>query len=89
MDPQWADFLMSPIINTTISKLISTAAEEISLAVGCKKELETLQNKLRMIKDVLLDAEERQVRDRAVKGWLEKLRDVVFEADDVLDEGDC
>ncbi|GKV31560.1 hypothetical protein SLEP1_g40239 [Rubroshorea leprosula] len=86
MDPQWADFLMSPIINTTISKLISTAADEISLAVGCKKELETLQNKLRMIKDVLLDAEERQVRDRAVKGWLEKLRDVVFEADDVLDE---
>ncbi|GKV17372.1 hypothetical protein SLEP1_g27887 [Rubroshorea leprosula] len=86
MDPQWADLLLSPIINTTISKLISNAAEQINLAVGWKKELETLQNKLRMIKDVLLDAEERQVRDRAVKGWLEKLRDVVFEADDVLDE---
>ncbi|GKV17367.1 hypothetical protein SLEP1_g27881 [Rubroshorea leprosula] len=86
MDPQWVDLLLSPIINTTISKLISTAAEQISLAVCWKKELETLQNKLRMIKDVLLDAEERQVRDRAVKGWLEKLRDVVFEADDVLDE---
>ncbi|GKV38985.1 hypothetical protein SLEP1_g46831 [Rubroshorea leprosula] len=86
MDPQWADLLLSPIINTTISKLISTAAEQISLAIGWKKELETLQNKLRMIKDVLLDAEERQVRDHAVKDWLEKLRDVVFEADDVLDE---
>ncbi|GLT27380.1 hypothetical protein SLA2020_023840 [Shorea laevis] len=86
MDPQWADLLLSPIISTTISKLISTAAEQISLAVGWKGELETLQNKLRTIKDVLLDAEERQVRDRAVKGWLEKLRDVVFEADDVLDE---
>ncbi|GKV31550.1 hypothetical protein SLEP1_g40229 [Rubroshorea leprosula] len=86
MDPQWADLLLSPIINTTISKLISTAAEQISLAVGWKKELETLQSKLRMIKDVLLDAEERRVRDRAVKGWLEKLRDVVIEVDDVLDE---
>ncbi|GLT63807.1 hypothetical protein SLA2020_363410, partial [Shorea laevis] len=86
MDPQWAHLLLSPIINTTISKLISFAAEQISLGVGWKKELETLQNKLRMIKDVLLDAEERQVRDRAVKGWLEKLRDVVYEADDVLDE---
>ncbi|GLT27106.1 hypothetical protein SLA2020_021330 [Shorea laevis] len=78
--------LLSAIIDTAISNLISAAAEQISLAVGWEEELETLQNKLRMIKDVLLDAEERQVRDRAVKGWLEKLRDVVFEADDVLDE---
>ncbi|GKV31568.1 hypothetical protein SLEP1_g40246 [Rubroshorea leprosula] len=86
MDLQWADLLLSPIINTTISKLISTVAEQISLAVCWKEELETLQNKLRTIKDVLLDAEERKVQDRAVKGWLEKLRDVVFEAEDVLDE---
>ncbi|GLT99182.1 hypothetical protein SLE2022_166370 [Rubroshorea leprosula] len=78
--------LLSAIIDTAISNLISAATEQISLAVGWEEELETLQNKLRMIKDVLLDADERQVRDRAVKGWLEKLRDVVFEADDVLDE---
>ncbi|GKV38986.1 hypothetical protein SLEP1_g46832 [Rubroshorea leprosula] len=78
--------LLSAIIDSAISNLISAATEQISLALGWEEELETLQNKLRMIKDVLLDADERQVRDRAVKGWLEKLRDVVFEADDVLDE---
>ncbi|GLT45139.1 hypothetical protein SLA2020_189920 [Shorea laevis] len=86
MDPQWADLLLSPIINTTISKLISTAAEQISLAVGWKKELASLKDKLSMVQAVLKDAEEKQVSDPAVKLWLERLRDVVYEADDVLDE---
>ncbi|GLT27103.1 hypothetical protein SLA2020_021300 [Shorea laevis] len=86
MDPQWADLLLSPIINTTISKLISTAAEQISLAFGWKKELASLKDKLIVVQAVLKDAEEKQVSDPAVKLWLERLRDVVYEADDVLDE---
>ncbi|GKV38990.1 hypothetical protein SLEP1_g46836 [Rubroshorea leprosula] len=86
MDPQWANLLLSPIINTTISKLISTATEEISLAVGWKKELASLQDKLILVQAVLKDAEEKQVSDPAVKLWLERLRDVVYEADNVLDE---
>ncbi|GLT45141.1 hypothetical protein SLA2020_189940 [Shorea laevis] len=86
MGPQWADLLLSPIINTTISKLISTAAEQISLAVGWKKELASLKDKLLMVQAVLKDAEEKQVSDPAVKLWLERLRDVVYEADNVLDE---
>ncbi|GLT33364.1 hypothetical protein SLA2020_079600 [Shorea laevis] len=86
MDPQWADPLLSPIISTTISKLISAAAGKISLAVNWRRELATLQEKLTMIKYLLEDAEERRVRDLAVKHWLEKLKDVAREIDDVLDE---
>ncbi|GLT27385.1 hypothetical protein SLA2020_023880 [Shorea laevis] len=86
MDPQWVDLLLSVIINTTISKLISTATEQISLVVGWKKELASLKNKLIMVQAVLKDAEEKQVSDPVVKLWLERLRDVVYEADDVLDE---
>ncbi|GLT27100.1 hypothetical protein SLA2020_021270 [Shorea laevis] len=86
MDPQWADLLLSPIINTTISKLISTAAGQISLAIGWKKELASLKDKLIMVQAVLKYAEEKQVSDPAVKLWLERLRDVVYEADYVLDE---
>ncbi|GLT24906.1 hypothetical protein SLA2020_000680 [Shorea laevis] len=86
MDPQWADPLLSPIISTTISKLISAAAGKISLAVNWRRELATLQEKLTMIKYLLEDAEERRVRDLAVKHWLEKLKDVACEIDDVLDE---
>ncbi|GLT27102.1 hypothetical protein SLA2020_021290 [Shorea laevis] len=81
-----ADLILSPVVDTIISKLISATAEQISNAVNWKQELTKLQNKLKMIQAVLKDAEERQVRDPAVKLWLEQLRDVAREADDVLDE---
>ncbi|KAK6922085.1 Rx, N-terminal [Dillenia turbinata] len=37
-------------------------------------------------KRVLCDAEEKQVSDREVKKWLDNLRDLAYNADDVLDE---
>ncbi|GKV38796.1 hypothetical protein SLEP1_g46668 [Rubroshorea leprosula] len=77
---------LTPILNATITKLISTAADQINLVVSWKKELAGLQGRLIVIRAFLQDAEERQVRDRAVKMWLEKLKDVVADADDVLDE---
>jgi Leucine-rich repeat (LRR) protein len=41
---------------------------------------------LEMIKATLLDAEERQIRDRSVKLWLKELKRVAYAAEDVLDE---
>ena len=54
--------------------------------MGAKEELEKLESTLSTIAAVLDDAEERQVKDKAVRNWLTKLKDVVFAADDVLDE---
>ncbi|KAB2006807.1 hypothetical protein ES319_D11G373300v1 [Gossypium barbadense] len=38
------------------------------------------------IKAVVLDAEERSVTSHLVKDWLEKLKDVLYDADDLLDD---
>ena len=35
---------------------------------------------------MLADAERRQVRDEVVRLWLQRLKDVAYDADDVLDE---
>ena len=35
---------------------------------------------------VLNDAEEKQIIDLAVKAWLDELKDVVYDAKDLLDE---
>ncbi|GKV49786.1 hypothetical protein SLEP1_g56516 [Rubroshorea leprosula] len=80
------DLVLGPIVDATISKVISAATEQINLAVSWKAELRRLCNKLTMIRAVLQDADRRQVRDSAVKLWLENLRDVAREAEDVLDE---
>ncbi|GKU99311.1 hypothetical protein SLEP1_g12179 [Rubroshorea leprosula] len=80
------DLVLGPIVDATISKVISAATEQINLAVSWKAQLRRLCNKLTMIRAVLQDADRRQVGDSAVKLWLENLRDVAREAEDVLDE---
>ncbi|GKU85501.1 hypothetical protein SLEP1_g170 [Rubroshorea leprosula] len=80
------DLILSPVVDTTISKLISAAAGQINDAVRWKKELVLLQDKLTMIQAVLQDAGQRQVTDPAVKRWLLKLREVADDADYTLDE---
>ncbi|XVF29622.1 hypothetical protein REPUB_Repub15cG0137800 [Reevesia pubescens] len=69
-----------------VSNLISAAAEQIALAWGLEDELTGLQDSMAMIHDVLYDAEERQVREKAVKRWLLKLKKVAYKAEDLLDE---
>ncbi|XP_027113926.1 putative disease resistance RPP13-like protein 1 [Coffea arabica] len=48
--------------------------------------LEKLKLNLQIVGDVLDDAENKQTSSLAVKGWLNKLHDTIYEADDLLDE---
>uniref|UniRef100_A0A2P2II18 Uncharacterized protein MANES_10G008200 n=1 Tax=Rhizophora mucronata TaxID=61149 RepID=A0A2P2II18_RHIMU len=73
-------------LQETLKKVGSRAVGLISLAWGLKEELKRLEKSCSMIQAVLQDAEERQVRYKSVKNWLENLRDVADAAEDVLDE---
>ncbi|KAJ4842062.1 hypothetical protein Tsubulata_050567 [Turnera subulata] len=53
--------------------------------MGCLV-ISNTKSTLSSIKLVLRDAEEKQVIQESVKSWLQKLRDVAYEAEDVLDE---
>ncbi|KAK9141388.1 hypothetical protein Scep_011069 [Stephania cephalantha] len=66
--------------------LIDKAADEIGLIWGVKKDIANLKTLLNKIQTVLLDAENKQESDAAVRLWLNDLKDVAFFADDVLDE---
>ncbi|TYH23520.1 hypothetical protein ES288_A03G019900v1 [Gossypium darwinii] len=81
-----AEALLAAVLEGVVSKLISIAAERIGLALGFKKELKRLGDSLQLIKAFFQDAEERQTKNEAVKVWLHRLKDVAYEADDVLDE---
>ena len=58
-------------------KLGSSIFREIELMYGLQRELGKLQDKLSMIKVVLVDA---------VAIWVERLMDVVYDADDLFDD---
>ncbi|XVE80813.1 hypothetical protein DITRI_Ditri15bG0010600 [Diplodiscus trichospermus] len=74
------------VVEVLLAKVVSLAAEQISLALGFKEEMRILHDSLTVMQALLQDADKRQEEDRAVKLWLEKLRDVAYDVDDVLDE---
>ncbi|KDO39611.1 hypothetical protein CISIN_1g000594mg [Citrus sinensis] len=62
-------------------ELLKLAGQE-----GVRSKLKKWQKTLKTIEAVLIDAEEKQLTDRAVKLWLDDLRDLAYDAEDVLDE---
>lgn len=59
---------------------------EISLTSGVEDELNRLKQTLEVIAAVTSDAERKQLNDAAVSLWLKSLKEVSYNADDVLDE---
>ncbi|KAK0607946.1 hypothetical protein LWI29_023108 [Acer saccharum] len=49
-------------------------------------DLQKLQTTLRMISAVLDDAEEKQITNRFVRAWLDELKCLAYDVDDILDE---
>ncbi|XP_022747660.1 putative disease resistance RPP13-like protein 1 [Durio zibethinus] len=48
--------------------------------------LKRLESALKMVSDVIIDAEKQQLQLRIVKIWLQELEDAVYDAEDVVDE---
>ncbi|KAJ4964085.1 hypothetical protein NE237_024024 [Protea cynaroides] len=59
---------------------------EFGLIWGVNGEMKRLSSALLSIRDVVEDAEVKQFKDKAIRGWLKKLKDVAYDADDILDE---
>ena len=81
-----ADTLLIDLITQLGSIAFELAKQEISLLVGVDEEVQQLQDRHGFIKVMLDDAEKSHaVMQPAEKLWLERLRDLYYEMDDVLD----
>ncbi|GMN38359.1 hypothetical protein TIFTF001_007595, partial [Ficus carica] len=81
-----ADIILTPIAELIIETLGSAAVKEIRSVYGARDELSKLEDALEHVKAVLADEEKRQIREGEVRVWLQKLEDVLFDADDLVDE---
>ncbi|GAB2298380.1 hypothetical protein Dimus_032444 [Dionaea muscipula] len=81
-----AEAVLFNVAQDFLENLGSKALEEIAAAWGFKDQLEKLKKTATRINLMLVDAERRQVRDMEVQLWLERLRSVVYDADDLFDE---
>ncbi|XP_054795571.1 putative disease resistance protein RGA1 [Prosopis cineraria] len=74
------------VIVNLIGRLSSSAFREISRIYGVKSEIQRLQDTVGTVEAVLVDAEQRQQNDKLVKLWIRRLKQVLYKADDLLDE---
>ena len=80
-----AEAILSAFIQAVLERL-STELLNYAHPEEVKKELEKWKNTLPEIKAALEDAEEKQQTERAVKRWLDDLRDFTYDLEDMLDE---
>ncbi|WKA02250.1 hypothetical protein VitviT2T_020464 [Vitis vinifera] len=84
-----AEAAVSSIFDLVLEKLVAAAAAPLSEYARRQNVEATLQEWRRIllhIEAVLTDAEQKQIRERAVKLWLDDLKSLVYDMEDVLDE---
>ncbi|KAF6169341.1 hypothetical protein GIB67_028761 [Kingdonia uniflora] len=76
---------VSMVLNQLGAFLREEIEKEVIMVVGVKEDIEKLRSTLIAIQAVLHDADRKQVQDQRVKVWLERLKEVVYEVEDILD----
>ncbi|XP_048138557.1 putative disease resistance protein RGA4 [Rhodamnia argentea] len=77
------------IVEGVLGKIASLALQEAVAIYGVENQISELRETLTAIKAVLSDAEEQQMKNHSLQLWLDRLQDVLYDAEDVLDELEC
>ncbi|XWS16260.1 hypothetical protein CRYUN_Cryun34aG0069800 [Craigia yunnanensis] len=82
------DALVSAVSQQLAAILFQEAAEYgARLVVGVKEEeVKKLGSTLQIIRAVLVDAEKRQLKEQTIKVWVDKVQNISYDIEDVLDE---
>jgi len=69
-----------------VKKMIADMAEEeLSMLLSVEREIQKLNGNLVYLQDYLTDADRKRITDKSVKAWVGKLKDVMYEATDILE----
>lgn len=80
------EVVLSAFMQALFEKVLAATIGELKLPPDVTEELQSLSSILSTIQFHVEDAEERQLKDKAARSWLAKLKDVADEMDDLLDE---
>ncbi|XP_050935103.1 putative disease resistance protein RGA3 [Cucumis melo] len=80
------DFLRTFAVEEMLKKVLKVAGEQIGLAWGFQKHLSKLQKWLLKAEAFLRDINMRKLHHDSVRMWVDDLRHLVYQADDLLDE---
>ncbi|GLU05051.1 hypothetical protein SLE2022_221750 [Rubroshorea leprosula] len=81
------DFILGSVVEAAVSKVIAFASDLLNLALGGDEDLLEFRHTMRTLRGFLQDAHEKNVSGHLdLKSWLQDLRDIADEADDILEE---
>ncbi|XP_007020985.2 PREDICTED: putative disease resistance protein RGA3 [Theobroma cacao] len=80
--------MLSNFVSDFVSNTVSGAGQRLCLIFKRDEDLEKIRDTLTTVKEFSLDAEEKQESDPALKKSIIEVQDVVYDADDLLDEID-
>ncbi|GLU05072.1 hypothetical protein SLE2022_221920 [Rubroshorea leprosula] len=81
------DFILGSVVEAAVSKVIAFASDLFNLAVGGNEDLPEFRDTMMRLRGFLQDANEKNVSGHLdLKSWLQDLRDIADEADDILEE---
>ncbi|OMO69134.1 Disease resistance protein [Corchorus olitorius] len=81
-----AEALVAAILQQLATLTAQSASRQLRLVRGVEAEIENLESNFKAIQCVLEDAEEKQLVNKSVGLWLERLKQVSYDMEDVLDE---
>ncbi len=81
-----ADAIVSAVLQQLVTIISETAKQEVELVTGVDREIKKLTSNFQAIQAVLQDAERKQVKEVSVRHWLNELKEVSYDLEDVLDE---
>ena len=81
-----AELFLAAFLQVLFERLMSSDLLKLAGREGVRSKLKAWEKTLKTIEAVLIDAEEKQLTNRAVKIWLDDLRDLAYDAEDILDE---
>ncbi|XP_077237402.1 putative disease resistance protein RGA3 [Tasmannia lanceolata] len=81
-------WLAEKIVSHLLDAVLGNLTQEMKSiwGVGVEDELKKLERKVKVIQDVIEDAEEKQFHSKAVGSWLRELKNIAYDADDILDD---
>ncbi|GLU05085.1 hypothetical protein SLE2022_222040 [Rubroshorea leprosula] len=81
------DSILGSVVAAAVSKVVAVASDQFNVALGWEEELEKFHRTMMRLRGFLQDAHEKNVSGHLdLKSWLQDLRDITDEADDILEE---
>ncbi|XP_031269772.1 putative disease resistance protein RGA1 [Pistacia vera] len=81
-----AEAIVSFALDQLASILSQQIGKQVNLVGDVDEQVDKLTHSLRAIRAVLFEEEQKQMKDEAVRVWLDRLKDVCYDVEDVLDE---